>query len=190
MPVFVDGSCSASCATSPTMPTSAAWRPAAWPAACRRSIRRACRIPVVRLFRRGELSRTCSSSSCSTCAMPDERRGDYFAQIAACRLGERRMQEIFATLRRRQLMLAAFDEIIARTERRMRAAIAPHAGRALSLRGRDGRRRAGHRRHPDPRCGSTSRATASCSTSPAPRRRCAATSTSPSTRRRRRSATR
>ena len=56
MPVFVDGSrWSASSATSRTTPTSAAWRRAAWPAACRRSTRKGCASRSMRLFRKGEL---------------------------------------------------------------------------------------------------------------------------------------
>jgi N-methylhydantoinase B len=54
--------------------------------------------------------------------VPQERRGDYFAQIAACRLGERRLAETFATYGA-QTVLAVFDEIVRRTSERMRRAI-------------------------------------------------------------------
>jgi len=52
----------------------------------------------------------------------EERRGDYFAQVAACRLGERRLQELCASYGA-ELLDSAFGEIIARTEARMRSAL-------------------------------------------------------------------
>ncbi len=81
------------------------------------------RIPVIRLFRGGELDSDLLDLLLLNVRVPEERRGDYYAQIAACRLGERRLQEIIdgegvARLER------AFEEIISRTETRMRAAIA------------------------------------------------------------------
>ena len=55
--------------------------------------------------------------------VPRERRGDHNAQIAACRLGARRFIEVVATHGLERIQ-AAFDEIILRTNQRMRAAIA------------------------------------------------------------------
>jgi len=52
------------------------------------------RIPVVRLFRGGELQTDLLDLLLLNARIPDERRGDYFAQIASCRLGERRLKEI------------------------------------------------------------------------------------------------
>ena len=81
------------------------------------------RIPVIRLFRDGELDSDLLDLLLLNVRVPEERRGDYYAQVAACRLGERRLQEIIdgegvARLER------AFEEIISRTATRMRAAIA------------------------------------------------------------------
>ena len=81
------------------------------------------RIPVVRLFHGGKLDEALFKLILLNVRMPDERRGDYFAQVAACRLGERRMQEL-CKVHELKLLTAAFDQIIARTEMRMRAAIA------------------------------------------------------------------
>jgi N-methylhydantoinase B len=81
------------------------------------------RLPVVKLFRKGKLQQDLLDIILLNVRIPRERRGDYFAQIAACRLGERRMHEIFASYGP-ATMLAAYDEIISRTEKRMRAAIA------------------------------------------------------------------
>ncbi len=81
------------------------------------------RLPVVRLFRKGVLQQDLLDLILLNVRIPEERRGDYFAQIAAGRLGERRVKEMAeshggATLR------TAFGEIIRRTARRMRACVA------------------------------------------------------------------
>ena len=80
------------------------------------------RLPVVRLFREGLVQSDLLEVILLNVRVPQERRGDYFAQVAACRLGERRLREIFDTYGA-PLMLSAFDEIIHRTAKRMRAAI-------------------------------------------------------------------
>jgi N-methylhydantoinase B len=54
--------------------------------------------------------------------LPEERRGDYFAQVAACRLGARRLDEILDE-HGVEPVLDAFDEIIARTAARLRTAM-------------------------------------------------------------------
>jgi N-methylhydantoinase B len=81
------------------------------------------RIPVVRLFRAGEMQRDLLDLVLLNVRVADERRGDYFAQVAACRLGERRLGEIIAA-NGADTVEAAFGDIIARTAGRMRAAIA------------------------------------------------------------------
>lgn len=80
------------------------------------------RIPLVRLFRQGELQRDLLDLLLLNVRVPDERRGDYFAQVAACRLGARRMVEI-AEVYGSEGLEAAFDAIIARTQQRMRDAV-------------------------------------------------------------------
>ena len=52
------------------------------------------RIPVVRLFREGQIQQDLFDLLLLNVRLPDERRGDYFAQIAACRLGARRLLEM------------------------------------------------------------------------------------------------
>jgi N-methylhydantoinase B len=79
------------------------------------------RIPLVRLFREGRLVEDVLDILLLNARVPEERRGDYFAQIAACRLGVRRMIEIIEA--RGSDLTAAFDEIIARTEARLRSAL-------------------------------------------------------------------
>jgi N-methylhydantoinase B len=79
------------------------------------------RIPVIHLFRRGELVRDVLDLLLLNQRVPEERRGDYFAQVAACRIGERRLNEL-AQKHSAATLEAAFDEIIARTEARLRGA--------------------------------------------------------------------
>ena len=81
------------------------------------------RIPVVRLFREGELQRDVLDLLLLNVRVPEERRGDHYAQIAACRLGARRLREVVAHYSA-GVIRTAFDEIITRTERRLRDAIA------------------------------------------------------------------
>lgn len=81
------------------------------------------RLPVVRLFRRGELQTDIMDIMLLNVRVPDERRGDHNAQIASCRLGARRFAEVVGTHGLADV-LEAFDEIITRTNARMRATIA------------------------------------------------------------------
>lgn len=81
------------------------------------------RLPVIKLFRKGKLQHDLLNLILLNVRVPRERRGDYFAQIAACRLGERRLHEIFVAYGV-PTMLAAFDEIVERTSKRMKAAVA------------------------------------------------------------------
>ena len=81
------------------------------------------RIPLVKLFRRGEFQQDLFDVLLLNVRLPEERRGDYYAQIASCRLGERRLREISERYPL-PILLQAFDEIIQRTEKRMREGIA------------------------------------------------------------------
>ena len=81
------------------------------------------RIPVVRLFRKGELQRDILDLLLLNVRLPEERRGDYYAQISACRLGARRLGEI-AGQYGTGVLAQGFRDIVARTERRMRDAVA------------------------------------------------------------------
>lgn len=81
------------------------------------------RIPVVRLFKRGELQSDLMDILMLNVRVPEERRGDHNAQVASCRLGARRFQEV-VEVHGLPSILGAFDEIISRSGQRMRAAIA------------------------------------------------------------------
>src|SRR5215471_6473850 len=80
------------------------------------------RIPPIRLIERGRLREDVMELLLANFAVPDERRGDFRAQLAVNRLGERRLGELVArwgpaTVR------AACDELLAWGERKIRAAI-------------------------------------------------------------------
>lgn len=80
------------------------------------------RVPLVRLQAAGRLNRDIYDLILLNTRVPEERRGDLNAQIAAARLGVRRFGEV---IRRYggDVLTAGFDEIIRRTEIRMRHAI-------------------------------------------------------------------
>ena len=80
------------------------------------------RIPVLKLFHAGVLQQDLLDLLLLNVRVPEERRGDYFAQIAAARLGARRLGEVLEA-HGRGVVLAAFEQLIARTGQRMRAAI-------------------------------------------------------------------
>ena len=81
------------------------------------------RIPLIRLFRAGELQQDIFDLLLLNVRLPDERRGDYNAQIAACNLGARRLTDVIGAYGIGKIE-AAFGEILSRTEARMRAAVA------------------------------------------------------------------
>ncbi|WP_138471984.1 hydantoinase B/oxoprolinase family protein [Poseidonocella sp. HB161398] len=80
------------------------------------------RIPLVRLCRAGELQQDILDLMLLNARIPEERRGDHFAQIAACRLGLRRVAEIGERYGR-ALILEVWEELIRRTRARMKDAI-------------------------------------------------------------------
>ena len=81
------------------------------------------RIPVVRLFKRGEIQQDIMDILLLNVRVPEERQGDHNAQIASCRLGERRFKEV-VKVHGLSSVLTAFDEIISRTNQRMKNTIA------------------------------------------------------------------
>lgn len=80
------------------------------------------RIPPIRLFRGGKVVDDVLDLLLLNARVPQERRGDYFAQVASCRLGGRRVKEL-ADARGTATLITAFDDIIQRTENRIRGAL-------------------------------------------------------------------
>ena len=79
-------------------------------------------IPPVRLVHRGSYVPDVLELILANTRTPRVRRGDFRAQIAANQLAQSRLAELLAR-RGRDTVLAAFDEVIAYTERHTREAI-------------------------------------------------------------------
>jgi N-methylhydantoinase B len=81
------------------------------------------RIPPIRIVQHGEILRDILDLVLLNVRVPRERRGDYMAQIAANRLGTRRLEELFRRWSRDQITVGC-AAIINAVTRRMRAGIA------------------------------------------------------------------
>jgi len=80
-------------------------------------------IPPLRLYARGELREDVLRLILANVRTPTERRGDLNAQLAALRIGERRLSEL-AGRHGARLLAQGFAAILAYAERRMRRRIA------------------------------------------------------------------
>ncbi len=81
------------------------------------------RITPIRLVEGGQIREDVMELLLANFALPDQRRGDFRAQIAANRLGERRLQKLCQRYSRATVRVAS-DEYLAYGERKIRAAIA------------------------------------------------------------------
>ena len=80
------------------------------------------RIPIVKLYERGELNQTLLDVIRLNVRVPDVVSGDLQAQVAACRIAERGMQELAERYGAADL-LAMFDELLDYSEREARRTI-------------------------------------------------------------------
>jgi N-methylhydantoinase B len=80
------------------------------------------RIPVIRLYRKGELVSDVLDLLLLNMRLPAERRGDLNAQVASCRLGVQRMEHLIGRFGI-ALMLEAFEQIVERSRARLQNAI-------------------------------------------------------------------
>ncbi|MBT5265997.1 MAG: hydantoinase B/oxoprolinase family protein [Rhodospirillaceae bacterium] len=80
------------------------------------------RIPVIKLYRKGELQSDMFELILLNVRVREERKGDYNAQLAALHYAERRLRAI-AVKHPPAMLDAVFDQIIHRTEGRMRDAV-------------------------------------------------------------------
>ncbi len=122
MPVFVDGKILAFVCNIAHHADMGGMAPGSMAGGMREIYQEGLRIPVVRLFRAGVLVQDIFDLVLLNVRVPDERKGDYFAQVAACRLGERRLKEM-AQRYGGAMLTQAFGEIIDRTRQRMERAI-------------------------------------------------------------------
>jgi N-methylhydantoinase B len=81
------------------------------------------RIPPLRFVERGEINRALLKLLENNVRDPDSLAGDLRAQLAAAKLGQRRMDELVARYGP-DVLGAAMDEVLDQSERRIRAAIA------------------------------------------------------------------
>jgi N-methylhydantoinase B len=94
-------------------------RPGSMPADSREIYHEGLIIPPVRLISRGEWAEDVMAMIAANSRTPDLRKGDLEAQVSAGLVAARRLREI-AERRGREVLLAAFGEIIAYGERRSR----------------------------------------------------------------------
>ena len=80
------------------------------------------RIPVTRIGRRDEIAQEILDIFLLNARAPTERRGDYYAQIAAAKLGARRMQELGGRYGARTLA-RGFEQLLERSAARMAEAL-------------------------------------------------------------------
>jgi N-methylhydantoinase B len=80
------------------------------------------RIPPVKIFERGRISRDVMALLLANVRTPREREGDLTAQIAACRIGERRLTEIVAKYGRAEVEVYE-RHLLEYSERMMRAVL-------------------------------------------------------------------
>lgn len=97
--------------------------PGSMPAKSRELFQEGLIIPPVRLYRRGALVEDVLRLILSNVRTPAERRGDLNAQVAALKIGERRVHEMVARYGI-DLIVSGFDAILDYAERRMRKRIA------------------------------------------------------------------
>ncbi len=78
------------------------------------------RIPPVKLYRRGELNEDLLRLVLANVRVPEERRGDIQAHLAAFEVGERRLRKLLAR-HGRETVAACMAELKERSERQMRS---------------------------------------------------------------------
>ncbi|MDP6119979.1 MAG: hydantoinase B/oxoprolinase family protein [Rhodospirillales bacterium] len=122
MPVFVDGELLAFSCNIAHHADIGGMSPGSMSSSMTEIYQEGVRMPVVRLFRGGELVNDVFDLILLNVRLPEERRGDYFAQVAACRLGEQRLKAL-ARANGVGALKATFQEVMARTEMRLRRAV-------------------------------------------------------------------
>ena len=90
---------------------------------CREIYQEGIRIPPVKIIRRGHMDREMMALLLANVRTPEEREGDLTAQIGACRIGERRLQEMAAKYGMR-VVAQRMTELLDYSERLTRAELA------------------------------------------------------------------
>jgi N-methylhydantoinase B len=119
-PVFADGAVVAFSAAFGHFRDIGGARPGSISPSATEIIQEGLRIPPIRIGRAGELNREAYRLMLANSRFPLELEGDARALMAACRLGETRLLELFGRYGT-DVVLAAFDELQARTSAAARA---------------------------------------------------------------------
>ena len=122
-PVELDGAIAGYAATRAHHSDVGGMRPGSMPADSREIWQEGLVVPPVRLVAAGEEVPDVLALLLANVRTPDVRRGDLRAQLAANRVGQRRLAEL-AEARGTGTVLAAFAEVVAYGERRAREAVA------------------------------------------------------------------
>ncbi len=122
-PVALDGAIAAYAVTRAHHSDVGGMSPGSMPASSRDIWQEGLVIPPARLVRGGELDAGLLDLILANVRTPELRRGDLRAQLAAGRIAAARLAELVER-RGRELVEAAFSEVLAYTERRTREAIA------------------------------------------------------------------
>ncbi|MEJ7669760.1 MAG: hydantoinase B/oxoprolinase family protein [Casimicrobiaceae bacterium] len=122
-PVFGDGALIGFAATRAHQADIGGMEPGSMPGNSQEIYQEGIIIPPVKLYRAGVLQHDVLNLVLANVRTPEERRGDFNAQLAAIKIGERRIKELaerYGNVR----LAAGFEAILAYAERRMRKQIA------------------------------------------------------------------
>lgn len=122
-PVFLEGTRIAYVATRAHHSDVGGMEPGSMPGSSTSIFQEGLIIPAVRLYRGGVLQSDVQRMILANVRTPEERRGDLNAQLAALRIGERRIGELAGRFGREPL-LRGMDAILDYSERRMRRRLA------------------------------------------------------------------
>ena len=117
-PVFLERALVGYCATRAHQADIGGMEPGSMPGNSQEIFQEGLIIPPVKLYRAGVLQNDILNLVLANVRTPDERRGDFNAQLAAIRIGERRLKELAERFGTRRLA-AGFEAILDYAERRM-----------------------------------------------------------------------
>ena len=122
MPVFHEGRPIAISATMTHHQDVGGMAPGSTPTNATEIFQEGLRIPLLTLMREGRLNETFMAMLRGNVRIPDTVTGDLMAEISACSIGGRRLQEVAATYGANYLF-SVFDELLDRSEKMTREAL-------------------------------------------------------------------
>lgn len=122
LPVFVDGRIIAFSVTTVHHQDMGGMAPGSIPTNATEIFQEGLRLPPLKLFDRGQINETLEKILRLNIRMSDVFMGDLYAQLAACKVGARRLKEL-AERHRAPALLGMFEELLARSEKMTREAL-------------------------------------------------------------------